>query len=247
MRRNIVLTIQYDGTRFDGWQKQGNTDNTIQGKLESVLSRMANAQIELHGSGRTDAGVHAQSQIANFHTDCDLSCWDIMCYVNQYLPSDIAVTNVREAASRFHARLNAVKKHYRYRIRTSYVPDVFSRRYVWDLGKKLDIKAMKQAAVHLQGCHDFMSFCDNKRMKKSTTRTIEAIEFTQSSGELLLDFYGDGFLYHMVRIIVGTLVEVGLSQRSDGEIPDILDGKKRALAGSLAPAEGLCLMEVMYD
>lgn len=247
MQRNIVLTIQYDGARFDGWQKQGNTQNTVQGRLEALLSRMTGKEIELHGSGRTDAGVHALAQIANFHTDCTMSCPEIMDYINRYLPRDAAVTAVREAAPRFHARLNAVKKHYRYRIRLSAVPDVFTRRWVWELGQPLDVSAMTAAAEVLTGRHDFAAFCDNRRMKKSTVRTIECIEFTETDCELLLDFYGDGFLYHMVRILTGTLTDVGLHKLAPESIPEILAGRDRSLAGPLAPAQGLCLMEVYYD
>lgn len=247
MERNIVLTIQYDGTRFDGWQKQGNTANTIQGRLEALLSRMTGEETELHGSGRTDAGVHAQGQIANFHTDCSLSCPEMMAYINRFLPQDIAILALREAPPRFHARLNARRKHYRYRIRTSPIPDVFSRHVVWHLGEQLDIPAMEAAASQLLGEHDFMSFCDNKRMKKSTVRRLDSISVTEHGSELVLDFFGNGFLYHMVRILTGTLVDIGRGERLPDEIPAMLAGRSRALTGSLAPAQGLCLMEVFYD
>ena len=247
MRRNIVLKIQYDGSRFDGWQKQGNTQNTIQGRLEALLSRMTGETVELHGSGRTDAGVHALGQIANFHTDCPLSCPEMMDYINRYLPRDAAVTAVREAAPRFHARLNALGKHYRYRIRTSSVPDVFTRRWVWELGRELDTEAMGAAAELLCGRHDFAAFCDNRRMKKSTVRTLNAVELSRADGEVRMDYRGDGFLYHMVRILTGTLVDVGLHLRTPEEMTAILEGRDRALAGPLAPAQGLCLMEVRYD
>ena len=243
--RNIVLTIQYDGSRFDGWQKQGNTQNTLQGKFEAILSRMTGEETELHGSGRTDAGVHAMGQIANFRTECDLPIDEMMDYINHYLPRDAAVIAIREGAPRFHARLNARGKHYRYRIRTSSVPDIFSRRFVWELGKNCDIGAMRSAAEQLCGKHDFTSFCDNKRMKKSAVRNIERIDITETEGELVLDFYGDGFLYHMIRILVGTLIDIGSGASYD--IPAVLEGRSRALAGPLAPAQGLCLMEVFYD
>jgi tRNA pseudouridine38-40 synthase len=244
--RNIVLTIQYDGTRFDGWQRQGNTANTVQGRLESVLRRMTGETVELHGSGRTDAGVHALAQVANFHTDCPLSCAEMMRYVNQYLPQDAAVTAVREAAPRFHARLNAAGKHYRYRIRVSDTPEVFSRRYVWALPEKLDTAAMAEAAALLLGKHDFMSFCDNRRMKKSTVRTLERLEITPAGDELLLDFYGDGFLYHMARILTGTLVEVGRGNTLPMDMTAILAAGAGAQAGPRAPPPGLILMAVCY-
>ncbi|MGI6027992.1 MAG: tRNA pseudouridine(38-40) synthase TruA [Candidatus Heteroscillospira sp.] len=247
MRRNIVLTIQYDGSRFNGWQKQGNTQNTIQGRFEALLSRMTGEEVELHGSGRTDAGVHALTQAANFHTDCPLSCREMMDYINEYLPRDAAVTAVREAAPRFHARLNAVKKRYRYRVRESAVPDVFSRSWVWELGHELDVPAMELAASLLCGRHDFTSFCDNRRMKKSAVRTLYSVSFSRSGGELIMDFTGDGFLYHMVRLLTGTLVEVGLGERDAAELVAVLEARDRSLAGALAPAQGLCLMEVYYD
>jgi len=243
--RNIVLTIQYDGSRYDGWQKQGNTQNTIQGRLEALLSRMTGEEIEIHGSGRTDAGVHSVGQVANFRTECEMSTADMMDYINRYLPKDIAVTAISEGAPRFHARLNAKRKHYRYRIRTNAVPDVFSRKFVWELVEKPDISAMKTAAQALCGQHDFTSFCDNKRMKKSAVRNIEHIDFSETEHELILDFYGDGFLYHMIRILVGTLVDIGGGKEYD--IPAVVEGKDRSLAGPLAPAQGLCLMEVFYD
>jgi tRNA pseudouridine38-40 synthase len=246
MSRNIALTIQYNGARFDGWQRQGNTDKTIQSRLEAVLSRMTGHPVELHGSGRTDAGVHAAAQIANFHTDCDLPCPDIMRYVNQYLPRDIAVTDVREAAPRFHARLSATGKRYRYRCRISPVPDVFARPFVWELCRELDIGEMHRAAGMLVGQHDFAAFCGRK-IKKSTVRNLRSIEISEAGGEVVLDFEGDGFLYHMVRILTGTLVEVGLGERCADDMPALLAGRDRSHCGTLAPAEGLCLMEVTYD
>lgn len=246
MQRNIAMTIQYDGTRFDGWQRQGNTQNTIQGRLEALISRMTGTETELYGAGRTDAGVHAYAQVANFHTDCPMSCAEIMDYVNQYLPRDIAVTAVWAADSRFHARLNATGKHYRYRMRTSPVPDVFSEKYVWALGRALDSGAMAAAASALTGRHDFTSFCDNRRQKKSAVRTVYTAEITDLGEELQLDLTGSGFLYHMVRLIAGTLFEVGLGERAPETITEILDKRDRSDAGRLAPASGLCLMEVLY-
>ena len=247
MGRNIALRIQYDGTRYDGWQRQGNTQKTIQARLEAVLSRMTGEPVELHGSGRTDAGVHAAAQVANFHTSCELDCAEIMRYVNRFLPRDIAVTSVREAGARFHARLSAVRKHYRYRVRTSEVPDVFSRPYVWELGLALDIEAMRRAAEPLLGRHDFAAFCGNRHMKKSTVRTVFDINISEYGGETVIDYFGDGFLYHMVRIMTGTLVEAGLGERDAAGTGDLLASRARNMAGSLAPAQGLCLMEVMYD
>lgn len=259
MSQNYKMIIQYEGTRYDGWQKQGNTENTIQGKLEKVLERMAGFPVEVHGSGRTDAGVHAVGQVANFHLpdgwkpDTEvgkkgaLSEW-IRDYLNQYLPDDIAVTELTPALERFHSRLSAVKKIYAYQIETGAKRNVFSRRTCYRLGQKLDITAMQRAAELLCGTHDYKSFCGNKKMKKSTVRTIYRIAVEQEAGSSLvkLEFEGNGFLQNMVRILTGTLIEVGLGKRDAGSMPEILAALDRQAAGYTAPAEGLCLQQVFY-
>ena len=243
---NYKLTIQYDGSRYDGWQKQGNTGNTIQGKLEEVLSRLCAAPVEVHGAGRTDAGVHAEGQIASVRLPDGLSAAEIQDGLNHYLPEDIAVTAVQAAEERFHARLSAKGKVYRYSIRMGGVPDVFRRKYQYRVEEPLDLTAMKQAAELLTGTHDFRSFCSNKRYKKSTVRTVRAISIEANGSDLTLTFEGDGFLYNMVRILTGTLLEVGLGRRNAEEIPEILASLDRTRAGKTAPAQGLCLIEVKY-
>lgn len=257
--RNFKMILQYEGTRYKGWQRQESTDNTIQGKLEKILTQMVGAPVELQGSGRTDAGVHALGQVANFHADTELSEQEIMSYVNQYLPEDIAVISVKEAAERFHSRLNATGKTYCYQIIQSRVPHVFERRFAHRIEERLDIAAMEKAAEYLLGTHDFAAFTSAKRSKKSTVRTIERITFTkeystaqqQAAGEqedlLRITYSGDGFLYHMVRIMTGTLIEVGSHHRNPEELPAILLSGKRECAGALAPAKGLTLMEVRYS
>lgn len=246
---NFKLTIQYDGTRFSGWQKQGNTDNTIQGKLENILSKMTDEEIEIHGSGRTDAGVHAIKQIANFKTNSVLSDseTEIRDYLNKYLPLDIRVLDVMTVDNRFHARLNAKGKHYRYTIDNGDVANVFQRKYMTRLTENYDIDAMKKAAGLLIGEHDFKSFCDNKRMKKSTIRKISDIQINNSDGIITIDFYGNGFLYHMVRILTGTLLMVGTHEISCDDILTIIEKKSRDAAGFTAPPQGLCLVEVDYN
>ena len=245
MKRNIRLTISYDGSRYDGWQKQGNTSNTIQGKLEAVLERMTGVPTEVHGSGRTDAGVHAKAQEANFYTDIDTNVEKIKSYLNEYLPEDIAVLSVIEEKERFHARLSAVEKEYVYRIWNSTVPNVFERKYLYRLSESLDVVAMQKAAESFLGEHDFKSFCGNKRMKKSTVRKVSDVKIEKLGEEIRITYRGNGFLYHMVRIMTGTLVEVGLGKRTPEEILEILEKKDRQAAGYLAPAEGLCC-EVPY-
>ncbi len=244
--RNIKLLIQYDGTRYSGWQSQEHTGQTIQGKLTAVLERMTGEAVDLQGSGRTDAGVHAQGQVANFRTSFSGSCEDILRYVNQYLPEDIAVLEVKEAEERFHSRLNAVRKTYVYQIWNSFIPDVFSRKYMYAVEEPLDVEAMKEAARLLCGTHDFRAFCSNKRMKKSTVRTLESIDIEKNGKKICLKYTGNGFLYNMVRILTGTLLEVGLHQREPGDMPEILASLNREKAGFTAPAQGLYLDSVGY-
>ena len=243
--RNIRLDICYDGTRYRGWQRLPGKDDTIQAKLENALSRILDEHIEISGSGRTDAGVHAQGQVANFHCQSTMPCQQILSQLRRYLPQDIGIYSCKEVSERFHARLNARQKTYCYRIWNSEEPCVFQRRFVAVIPEKLDIQAMEEAAQHLLGCHDFSAFCANKHMKKSTVRTLYAVTIQRHGQQLHLSFTGDGFLYNMVRILAGTLVEVGMGQRNAAHIPDLF-GAKRADAGMLMPPEGLCLMEVEY-
>jgi tRNA pseudouridine38-40 synthase len=244
--KNYKITVAYDGTRYKGWQIQKNTDMTIQGKIGGVLEQLAGHPVEVIGSGRTDAGVHAIGQVANFHIDEHFGKEEIFENLNRYLPEDIAVTAIEEADDRFHSRYQAQSKTYSYRIRTSPVADVFARRYVYHYGKPLDAERMRQAAEALLGTHDFASFCGNKRMKKSTVRTITEIQIAERDGELRIDYTGDGFLQNMVRILTGTLIEVGRGERSPQDMEKILAGKNRELAGYTAPPQGLRLEKVTY-
>ena len=199
--RNIRLRLQYEGTRYQGWQKQTSTDNTIQGKMETLLTKMCGEPIEISASGRTDAGVHARGQVANFHTESAMSVEEILEYCNRYLPEDIAVLSVEKVPDKFHSRLNAVQKTYLYRIEMGPKKDVFERKYCYGLGKQLSADRMKEAAACVLGEHDFKSFCGNKKMKKSTVRTISDITIEKEGTKLLIRYTGNGFLYHMVRIL----------------------------------------------
>ena len=243
--RNIKLDICYDGTRYRGWQRLPGADGSIQGKLEQTLSRILEEPIEISGSGRTDAGVHAQHQIANFHTNSTMSCREILEQLRRYLPEDIGIYSCKDVSERFHARLNAKEKTYRYRIWNTDAPCVFDRKFVAQLEQPLDIRAMEEAASHLVGTHDFSAFCANKNFKKSTVRSIRAIQIQSEGNEIQITVTGNGFLHNMVRILVGTLIEVGRGERNPRSIPELFGGK-RSDAGFLAPAQGLCLMEVMY-
>ena len=243
--RNLRLDICYDGTRYRGWQRLPGADNTIQGKIEQTLSRILGETVEISGSGRTDAGAHAKMQVANFHCESKLPCEEILAQLRRYLPEDISIYSCKEVAPRFHARLNCKTKTYRYRIWNSQEPCVFDRRFVYLMAEKLDHQAMEQAAAYFLGEHDFSAFCANKKMKKSTVRRIDDIRLRREGEELILTVTGNGFLYNMVRILVGTLLEVGLGQRTPDSIPQLF-GAKREKAGHLVPAQGLCLMEVTY-
>lgn len=245
--RNIRLLLQYEGTRYQGWQKQTSSDNTIQGKLETLLSRMCGTPIEVQASGRTDAGVHAMGQVANFHTDSAMTLEEMQKYINTYLPEDIAVIGISEAAPRFHSRLNATGKCYCYRVINSNIPNVFWRRYALEVPEELDEYAMKQAAEQLLGEHDFKSFTSAKKGKKSTVRRIDKICIERQDDLLTFTFEGNGFLHHMVRILMGTLLEVGMGKRSPESISELLEAKSREQAGYLVPAKGLTLMKVYYE
>ena len=245
MSRNIRLIICYDGTRYKGWQRLNGTGNTIQGKLEQTLSRLLGESIDISGSGRTDAGAHAIGQVANFHCESTMPCEEILSGLRRYLPEDIGIESCEETSDRFHARLNCKSKTYRYRIWNSEEPCVFQRQFVYVMPEKLDVEQMRSATRYLLGEHDFSAFCANKNMKKSTVRRIDSIQITREGEELVLTFTGNGFLYNMVRIMVGTLLEVGRGERKVDSIPALF-GAKREEAGYLVPAQGLCLMEVSY-
>lgn len=246
MNKNYKLTIQYDGTRYKGWQSQKSTDVTIQGKLNAVFSQMEGKEVELQGSGRTDAGVHAVGQTASVHLSVDMTISQMLEYVNHYLPEDIGVVKIEEVPERFHARLSAKQKTYIYRIFNSSAPNVFERKWMYTIAEPLDLSLMKQAAAYLEGTHDFAAFCTNRSKKKSTVRTIYRIEILQKGQEVDVCITGNGFLHNMVRIIVGTLVEVGMKKRKPEELEKILAGEKRENAGITMPAKGLTLWSVEY-
>lgn len=245
--RNFKMVLQYEGTRYQGWQKQETTADTIQGKLEALLSKQAGVPIEVQGSGRTDAGVHAYGQVANFKMDTDKTPQELLTCINRYLPEDIAVISLTEAAERFHSRLNAVGKIYRYRVLNTDTRHVFDRRYVYQVPETLDIAAMRRAAEYFLGMHDFQSFTSAKKGKKSTNRRVDEIRIEKLGDEIQFTFRGNGFLYHMVRIMMGTLLSVGKGELKAEDMIAILASKDRQQAGPLVPAKGLALMEVFYD
>ena len=244
--RNFKMLLEYEGTRYQGWQRQESTENTIQGKLEALLSKMCGHKVEVQGSGRTDAGVHARGQVANAHMDTDMTAEEILAYMNRYLPQDIGVLSVEEVSDRFHSRLLAKEKIYCYQVINSSLPHIFDRRYAYAYLAPLDIEACRRAASFLVGTHDFAAFTSAKKGKKSTVRTIEEIRIEKEKDMLRFYFRGNGFLFHMVRILTGTLLEVGAGKRKPEEMEALLESGRRELAGALAPAVGLTLLEVRY-
>ena len=254
---NYRFVFSYDGTRYHGWESKKNVD-TVEGRIEAVLSKMVSVDrvepgtsvnVDIHGAGRTDAGVHARAMVASGRLETGRSPGEIKDYLNRYLPADISAIDVAVAGDRFHARLNATGKVYEYTLYVGYEKPVFDRNYVWCVsdGDKLDVEAMKSAASYLIGKHDFRSFCGNNKMKKSTVRTIYDVDIIKEGDYVRMRFHGNGFLQNMVRILTGTLVEVGYGNMSAENIPEIIAGMDRQLAGPTAPPHGLCLIAVEYD
>lgn len=244
--RNIMLKIQYEGSRYLGWQRLGNSDMTIQGKLEDVISRMTGEDISIIGSGRTDAGVHARGQIANFTTSSNMTLSEMKTYMNHYLPKDIVIWNISEAPERFHSRYNVKGKKYSYYIWTGEVQPPFIRKYSWHMKESLDLVKMMEASAKLMGTHDFIGFSSLKKTKKSTVRRLDSIEFEMDGDMLVLNFIGDGFLHNMVRILTGTLLDIGSGKVNLEIIEEIFKSGIRSEAGITVPPHGLFLEEVYY-
>ena len=242
---NVKLTIAYDGSGYHGWQRQP-SQPSIQQVLEEKLSLICGERIVLYGAGRTDAGVHARGQVANFKSKRRLEPQVWVRALNGLLPNDIAVLKAELAEDDFHARYAAREKHYRYRILQGALPCPFERRYSWHLPCRLDLSLMRQAAACLRGRHDFASFQAAGGRVASTVRELRQLRLSSEGRLLIIDSIGDGFLRHMVRNIVGTLVQVGRGKITAGGVREILQARDRRLAGPTAPAQGLCLMKVSY-
>ncbi|MBO2517263.1 MAG: tRNA pseudouridine(38-40) synthase TruA [Clostridiales bacterium] len=250
-----MLILCYDGTRYRGWQKQGNTDNTLQQKMETLLTKLLQQETEIHASGRTDAGVHARMQVCSFRAETERSCGDLLKDIRAYLPEDIGAISLEDAPPRFHARLSCREKTYLYRIWQSNQPNVFERKYLYFLPGELDTDAMKKAADILTGRHDFSAFTTDRRVrtgKKEGEREIREIRFEQQRDAegnplyLNISYTGDGFLYNMARILTGTLLEVGKGRRSAESMTALLESRDREQAGPTVPAQGLTLWQVKY-
>ncbi len=247
MERNILLTIQYDGTAYSGWQRQPNAV-TVQGELERALKKICGGPVELQGTSRTDAGVHALGQRASFKGEFSIPTENIRRALNGILPPDIAIARVEEKPLEFHARFDAVGKTYRYQIDDSGVKDPFTDRYHYVVRRGLDEDLMRKAAEGIIGTHDFAAFqATGGQPRETTVRTITGLEVWREGHAVIFEVTGDGFLYHMVRIIAGTLVEAGQGKIPPEEIPAIVGSCDRERAGHTAPAHGLFLKQIYYN
>lgn len=238
--------ISYDGTNFSGYQIQPNK-RTVQSVLEAVLAKLhKGVKVKIHASGRTDAGVHAKGQVIHFDSPLAIPAERWPAALNTLLPEDLSVRSVEKAEEDFHARFDAAGKEYRYILYLSRTRDPFLRNYAYHYKYPLDIEAMKEAARYLLGTHDFTSFCSAKTEVEDKVRTIREIHFAKENDILTLRFTGTGFLYNMVRILTGTLLEVGSGMRKPEELAEILLKRDRVQAGKTAPAHGLYLWQVFY-
>lgn len=247
MKYRYKMEIAYDGSRYQGWQRLGDTDKTIQGKIEGVLSRYLERNVEIDGSGRTDAGVHALCQTASFEADAEVDKEMMVKYFMKYLPEDIQVRNISLESSDFHGRYSVKSKTYMYVIDNRFLNDIFKRKYRWHITKKLDIEKMRMAADVFTGSHDFTAFTTVKSKKKSMVRNIKALDIKVEENLIYIRVEAEGFLHNMVRKIVGVLVEAGLCNMSYNEVKRILEEKDRAAIPYMAPAHGLFLEKVEYN
>ncbi len=242
----VKLTIEYDGTNYSGWQRQKNAVS-IQEMLERAFLAATGETVCINGAGRTDAGVHAASQVAHFDTNCSIPAEKICFAINMHLPPDIRVKDSCSVTTQFHARYCAVSKTYGYTIHNSVHAPALLRNSAAHVRGKLDIGAMRKAAQYLVGTHDFAAFCSSGSSVKSSVRTIAGIDITEQKPLLHIIINSTGFLYNMARIIVGTLIETGLKKRSPDSMANIIAAKDRNAAGITAPAKGLMLLEVIYS
>ncbi|NQW04328.1 MAG: tRNA pseudouridine(38-40) synthase TruA [Acidobacteria bacterium] len=243
--RVLRLLVAYDGTHYCGWQRQENGP-TIQGALEDACASLLGPSPSVTGAGRTDAGVHALGQVASVRVETTHATDAVRRALNVRLDPDIRVLDVTDAAPEFHARFDATGKTYRYRIATTPLVSPFTHRYVWHVPQPLDLTAMRRAATDLIGRHDFSAVRSTGSEVSDAVRTLDRVEWIERAGELVLEVHGDGFLRHMVRAIVGTLVEVGSGRRTAQSIPGLLASRDRGQAGETAPAQGLTLVSVDY-
>ncbi|MFC1658275.1 tRNA pseudouridine(38-40) synthase TruA [Candidatus Omnitrophota bacterium] len=244
--RNIRLNVEYDGTRYQGWQRQKNTHATLQETIEEVLARVLQERVKLIGSGRTDAGVHALAQVANFKTSCGIALNKLKQALNSLLPKDIVVTGAKEVDLKFHSRFSAKSKTYRYTILNRKYPSAIRRNSAYFLPCKLHFKSMQKAARILLGRHDFRSFQASDKRERGSVRRIEKIRLFKEGDFIFIDIRANAFVYKMARNIVGTLVEIGRRNEPPENMRKILTSRNRKFAGPTVPGRGLCLLRVRY-
>lgn len=246
MKYNYKIKLSYDGGRYEGWQRQQGR-LTIQKTVEECIGKACGEKIKVTASGRTDAGVHALEQTANFYINQKQETVELHRKCNEKLPEDIRILSIEAVGEKFHSRYDAVEKIYCYTIDMRERPNVFTRRYAYSVTESLNLQEMKRAAEYLMGVHDFRSFTSDKRKEKDTIRNLKKIEILEENSYLKMYFTGEGFLYHMVRILAGTLIEIGIGKKKVEEIPEIFRAKNRFRAGFMAPAHGLALVKVIYE
>lgn len=244
--RNIKLTIEYDGKEFNGWQKQPSKLN-IQGTIEQAIKLVTGEDVDLNASGRTDAGVHAIGQVANFKTNSNIPIEKLALAINSQLKNSIVIKKAEEVEEKFHSRYNAKHKTYRYIINNSKCGTAIYRNLEYCFPIELDVEKMRQAAKYFEGEHDFKAFKSSGTSRKNSVRTIYKSTVKKEGERIIIELTGNGFLYNMVRIISGTLLEVGTGKIKTEEIPNIIESKDRQKAGKTLPAHGLYLVEVTYD
>lgn len=245
--KRIALIIEYDGTDYSGWQRQNNAP-TIQEEIEKAIFLSIGEQISIAGAGRTDAGVHAFHQVAHFDSETTIPADRFKFVLNQKLPEDIRIKDSFEVSENFHSRKTAKKKHYRYVIYNDSTANAVGARYSYFVTSKLNVENMKRAAKKIEGTHDFNAFkAEGSTVQNSTVRTVYSLTVEQSGKYIIIDVTGNGFLYNMVRIIVGTLLNVGKGQFSVDDIDRIIESKNRINAGPTVPAKGLILYDIEYE
>jgi tRNA pseudouridine38-40 synthase len=244
--RNLKMILEFDGSRYKGWQKQGDNELTVQGKIESVLSKMAGETIQVVGCERSDVGVHAENYMANFHTDCELSIEDMLNYLYEFLPEDIVVKSMVEVSERFHVVHNIKSITYVYKINNNEVRNVFNRKYVYHTGMKLNLEEMRMGAESLVGTHDFQGFATVTPDTKSTTKTINYINIIEKNGMIEIEVNADGFLWNMVRIVIASLLDIGEGKLKVEDIETLLTEKTESKYTLMVKTKGLSLRTVEY-
>jgi tRNA pseudouridine38-40 synthase len=244
--KNLKMILELDGSRYKGWQKQGDNDLTIQGKIEEVLLKMTEEKVQLSGCERSDVGVHAENYMANFHTNCKLSNEAMLDYLQEELPKDIAVKSLGEASEKFHSAYNIKSKTYVYKINNSELRDVFNRKYVYHTDVKLNLEEMRITAEALVGKHDFESFSTVTETARDTIKTINYINITEEDGIIEIEINGDDFLWNMVRIVIGSLLEVGKGNLRPMDIEYLVKDKTASAYIPMAKTKGLYLRSVQY-